>query len=58
MTTQDVKETTRDTIDKPKYKMVVCTSEYPGKSPDGLWRRIRVVDFEHLFTDSPETTHN
>ena len=64
MTTQnvkDVKETTRDTrdtrdtidtIDKPKYKMVLCSSECQDKSLDnnGLWRRIRVVDFESLFT--------
>jgi P4 family phage/plasmid primase-like protien len=39
----------------PQFKLVVCSNEFMEiKSMDhGTWRRIRVVDFESLFTDKP-----
>ena len=42
----------------PHFKLVVCSNEFMDiQSQDhGTWRRIRVVDFESLFTDNPITT--
>jgi P4 family phage/plasmid primase-like protien len=39
----------------PQFKLVVCANEFIEiKSQDhGTWRRIRVVDFVTLFTDTP-----
>ena len=39
----------------PQFKMVVCSNEFMDiQSQDhGTWRRIRVVDFESLFTEKP-----
>lgn len=39
----------------PQFKLVVCSNEFMEiKSNDhGTWRRIRVVDFESLFTEKP-----
>lgn len=39
----------------PQFKLVVCANEFLEiKSQDhGTWRRIRVVDFVTLFTDTP-----
>jgi len=39
----------------PQFKLVVCSNEFMEiKTQDhGTWRRIRVVDFESLFTDHP-----
>jgi P4 family phage/plasmid primase-like protien len=39
----------------PQFKLVVCTNVFMEiKSQDhGTWRRIRVVDFESLFTNTP-----
>jgi P4 family phage/plasmid primase-like protien len=41
----------------PQFKLVVCSNEFMEiKSQDhGTWRRIRVVDFESLFTEKPRT---
>ena len=41
----------------PQFKLVVCSNEFLEiKSQDhGTWRRIRVVDFESLFTDNPKS---
>jgi P4 family phage/plasmid primase-like protien len=41
----------------PQFKLVVCSNEFMEiKSRDhGTWRRIRVVDFESLFTENPVT---
>jgi P4 family phage/plasmid primase-like protien len=41
----------------PQFKLVVCSNEFMEiKSQDhGTWRRIRVVDFESLFTETPRT---
>lgn len=41
----------------PQFKLVVCSNEFMEiKSQDhGTWRRIRVVDFESLFTENPRT---
>ena len=40
---------------KPQFKLVVCSNVLlPIASTDfGTWRRIRVVDFESLFTENP-----
>jgi phage/plasmid-associated DNA primase len=40
----------------PQFKLVVCSNEFMEiKSQDhGTWRRIRVVDFESLFTETPK----
>ena len=40
---------------KPQFKLVVCSNVLlPISSTDfGTWRRIRVVDFESLFTENP-----
>jgi P4 family phage/plasmid primase-like protien len=40
----------------PQFKLVVCSNEFMEiKSNDhGTWRRIRVVDFESLFTEKPD----
>lgn len=40
----------------PQFKLVVCSNEFMEiKSQDhGTWRRIRVVDFESLFTEKPK----
>jgi phage/plasmid-associated DNA primase len=39
----------------PQFKLVVCSNEFMViRSQDhGTWRRIRVVDFEALFTENP-----
>ena len=39
----------------PQFKLVICANEFLEiKSQDhGTWRRIRVVDFVTLFTDTP-----
>ena len=39
----------------PQFKLVVCSNEFMDiQSQDhGTWRRIRVVDFESLFTEKP-----
>jgi phage/plasmid-associated DNA primase len=39
----------------PQFKLVICANEFIEiKSQDhGTWRRIRVVDFVTLFTDTP-----
>jgi phage/plasmid-associated DNA primase len=41
---------------KPQFKLVVCSNEFLEiKTQDhGTWRRIRVVDFESLFTENPK----
>ena len=41
----------------PQFKLVVCSNEFMEiKSQDhGTWRRIRVVDFESLFTETPKS---
>ena len=41
----------------PHFKLVVCLNELMDiQSQDhGTWRRIRVVDFDSLFTDNPTT---
>lgn len=41
----------------PQFTLVVCSNEFMEiKSQDhGTWRRIRVVDFESLFTETPRT---
>lgn len=41
----------------PQFKLVVCSNEFMEiKSQDhGTWRRIRVVDFESLFTEQPRS---
>lgn len=41
----------------PQFKLAVCSNEFMEiKSQDhGTWRRIRVVDFLSLFTESPVT---
>lgn len=43
----------------PQFKLVVCTNVLMDiKSQDhGTWRRIRVVDFESLFTNDPYKDH-
>jgi P4 family phage/plasmid primase-like protien len=43
----------------PQFKLVVCTNVLMDiKSQDhGTWRRIRVVDFESLFTNDPYKEH-
>jgi P4 family phage/plasmid primase-like protien len=40
----------------PQFKLAVCSNEFMEiKSQDhGTWRRIRVVDFESLFTENPK----
>lgn len=40
----------------PQFKLVVCSNEFMEiKTQDhGTWRRIRVVDFETLFTENPK----
>lgn len=40
----------------PQFKLVVCSNEFMViRSQDhGTWRRIRVVDFEALFTENPK----
>jgi len=40
---------------RPQFKLVVCSNELMEiKSQDhGTWRRIRIVDFESLFTERP-----
>ena len=42
----------------PQFKLVVCSNEFMDiQSQDhGTWRRIRVVDFESLFTENPVHT--
>jgi P4 family phage/plasmid primase-like protien len=42
----------------PQFKLVVCSNEFMDiQSQDhGTWRRIRVVDFEALFTEKPVST--
>jgi P4 family phage/plasmid primase-like protien len=42
----------------PQFKLVVCSNEFMDiQSQDhGTWRRIRVVDFEALFTERPVST--
>ena len=42
----------------PQFKLVVCSNEFMDiQSQDhGTWRRIRVVDFESLFTEKPVST--
>jgi P4 family phage/plasmid primase-like protien len=42
----------------PQFKLVVCSNEFMDiQSQDhGTWRRIRVVDFEALFTERPVDT--
>jgi len=39
----------------PQFKLIVCANEFMGvKSQDhGTWRRIRVIPFNALFTDTP-----
>ena len=39
----------------PQFKLVMCSNEFPEiKTQDhGTWRRIRVVPFESLFTETP-----
>lgn len=39
----------------PQFKLIMCSNEFPEiKTQDhGTWRRIRVVNFEALFTDTP-----
>ena len=39
----------------PQFKLIMCSNEFPEiKTQDhGTWRRIRVVNFESLFTDTP-----
>jgi P4 family phage/plasmid primase-like protien len=39
----------------PQFKLVVCSNEFMEiRSNDhGTWRRVRVVDFESLFTEKP-----
>lgn len=41
----------------PQFKLIVCSNEFMEiKTQDhGTWRRIRVVDFESLFTDNPRS---
>jgi len=41
----------------PQFKLVVCSNEFMEiRSNDhGTWRRVRVVDFESLFTETPRT---
>jgi P4 family phage/plasmid primase-like protien len=41
----------------PQFTLVVCSNEFMEiKTQDhGTWRRIRVVDFESLFTENPKT---
>ena len=41
----------------PQFKLIVCANDFLGiKAQDhGTWRRIRVVPFESLFTDTPVT---
>ena len=41
----------------PQFKLVVCSNEFMEiRSNDhGTWRRVRVVDFESLFTEVPRT---
>lgn len=41
----------------PQFKLIVCANDFLGiKAQDhGTWRRIRVVPFESLFTDTPST---
>jgi|Laugresbdmm110sn_2_1035109.scaffolds.fasta_scaffold00198_4 P4 family phage/plasmid primase-like protien len=39
----------------PQFKLIMCSNEFPEiKTQDhGTWRRIRVVNFESRFTDTP-----
>ena len=39
----------------PQFKLVVCSNEFMEikSTVHGTWRRIRVVDFESLFTENP-----
>jgi P4 family phage/plasmid primase-like protien len=39
----------------PQFKLIMCSNEFPEiKTQDhGTWRRIRVVNFEALFTENP-----
>jgi P4 family phage/plasmid primase-like protien len=41
----------------PQFKLIVCSNEFMEiRSNDhGTWRRVRVVDFESLFTEKPRT---
>jgi len=41
----------------PQFKLVVCSNTLMTISSNdhGTWRRIRVVDFESLFTENPDT---
>jgi len=40
---------------KPQFKLVVCANHFMeiDARDHGTWRRIRVADFESLFTDNP-----
>lgn len=42
----------------PQFKLVVCTNELMEvqSNDHGTWRRIRVLEFESLFTDKPVNT--
>jgi len=42
---------------KPQFKLVVCANHFMeiDARDHGTWRRIRVMDFEALFTDNPVT---
>ena len=39
----------------PQFKLVVCSNDFMEirAQDNGTWRRIRVVDFESLFTENP-----
>ena len=39
----------------PQFKLVICSNEFMeiSSTDHGTWRRVRVVDFEALFTEKP-----
>ena len=40
----------------PQFKLVICSNEFMeiSSTDHGTWRRVRVVDFESLFTERPK----
>ena len=40
----------------PQFKLVICSNEFMEitSTDHGTWRRVRVVDFESLFTEKPK----
>jgi P4 family phage/plasmid primase-like protien len=45
---------------KPQFKLVCCCNSLPSLSPydEGVWRRIRVLEFRSRFVDQPDPNNN